>query len=117
MSRGRTIRWTRCASAGAYTYPTLTAFAQDFSGGTTRSYTNFTQQFGTSAHVVPYRELNAYAQDTWKALPRVSITAGVRWDKTFLPQPSVIAAELLQHRYDSFVRTSRSRRASAWDIW
>ena len=76
-------------SAGSYTYPTLTAFAQDFSGGTTRNYTNFTQQFGTSAHQVPYRELNAYAQDTWKALPRADITVGVRWDKTFLPQPPV----------------------------
>ena len=30
-------------SAGAYTYPTLTAFAQDFSGGTARNYTSFTQ--------------------------------------------------------------------------
>jgi hypothetical protein len=78
-------------SAGAYNYPTLTAFAQDFSGGTTRSYTNFTQQFGTSAHTVPYRELTGYAQDTWKALPRVSITTGVRWEKALLPQPSVIA--------------------------
>ena len=56
-------------SAGAYTYPTLTAFAQDFSGGTARNYTNFTQQFGTSAHLVHYREVNAYLQDTWKALP------------------------------------------------
>ena len=78
--------------AGAYNYPTLTAFAQDFSGGTARDYTNFTQQFGTSAHTVPYRELSAYAQDTWKALPRVSLTVGVRWDKTLLPQPSVTAA-------------------------
>ncbi len=36
-----------------------------------------------------YREVNAYLQDTWKALPRVSITVGVRWDKSFLPQPPV----------------------------
>jgi hypothetical protein len=84
------------ASAGAYNYPTLTAFAQDFSGGATRSYTNFTQQFGTSAHTVSYPEINAYAQDTWKALPRVSITVGVRWDKTLLPQPSVNAPNYYQ---------------------
>jgi hypothetical protein len=77
-------------AAGTYVYPTLTTFAQDFSGaGTTRSYTSFNQQFGTSAHLVQYKELNAYAQDTWKALSRLDITAGVRWDKTFLPQPSV----------------------------
>jgi hypothetical protein len=76
-------------SAGAYNYPTLTAFAQDFSGGTTRSYTNFTQQFGNAIRQVPYQELAAYAQDTWKAIPRVDITLGVRWDKAFLPQPAV----------------------------
>ena len=76
-------------SAGEYTYPTLTAFAQDFSGGTTRSYTNFTQQFGNAVRQVPYKELAAYAQDTWRAIPRVDITVGVRWDKTFLPQPAV----------------------------
>jgi len=76
-------------AAGAYTYPTLTAFAQDFSGGTSRSYTSFTQTFGNAAQEVPYKELAAYAQDTWRAIPRVDITAGVRWDKTFLPQPAV----------------------------
>jgi len=76
-------------TGGAYNYPTLTTFAQDFSGGATRSYTNFTQQFGTSAHLVSYREINAYAQDTWKALPRVDLTFGVRWDKAFLPHPPV----------------------------
>jgi hypothetical protein len=77
--------------AGAYAYPTLTAFAQDFSGATssTRNYTSFAQQLGTPTHLVPYRELSAYAQDTWKALPRLAITVGVRWDKTFLPQPPV----------------------------
>jgi hypothetical protein len=76
-------------SAGTYTYPTLTAFAQDFSGGTSRSYTNFTQQFGNAIRQVPYKELAAYAQDTWKAIPRVDITVGVRWDKEFLAQPAV----------------------------
>jgi hypothetical protein len=76
-------------STGSYTYPTLTAFAQDLSGGTTRSYTSFTQQFGNAIRQVPQKELSAYAQDTWKAIPRVDITVGVRWDKSFLPQPAV----------------------------
>ena len=72
-------------SAGAYTYPTLTAFAQDFSGGTARSYTNFTQQFGTSAHAVPYKEVNLYAQDTWKALPKVDFTSECAGTKLSFP--------------------------------
>jgi hypothetical protein len=88
LSRTRdSLNWLD--SAGAYTYPTLTAFAQDFGGGTARSYTNFTQQFGNAIRQVPYKELGAYAQDTWRAIPRVDITVGVRWDKAFLPQPAV----------------------------
>jgi hypothetical protein len=83
-------------SAGTYNYPTLSAFAQDFSGGTTRSYTNFTQQFGNAIRQVPYKELAAYAQDTWKAVPRVDVTVGVRWDKAFLPQPAVTNPDYYQ---------------------
>ena len=75
-------------TTGAYTYPTLTAFAQDFSGGTTKSYTSFAQQFGTAAQGVGYKEMNIYGQDTWKAIRKLDFTIGVRWDKAFLPQPS-----------------------------
>jgi hypothetical protein len=82
-------------SAGAYTYPTLTAFAQDFSG-TTRSYTSFTQQFGNAVRQVPYKELAAYAQDTWRAISRLHVTLGVRWDKSFLPQPAVTNSNYYQ---------------------
>lgn len=77
-------------NGGMYNYANLTNFAQDFSGaGTARTYTNFMQQFGTSAHMVPYREVNTYAQDTWRGIPRLNFTFGVRWDRAFLPQPSV----------------------------
>ncbi len=81
---------------GTYNYPTLTAFAQDFSGGTTKSYTNFTQQFGTAAHRVAYRELNPYAQDTWRLTQRLNLNVGIRWDRDFLPQPSYANATYYQ---------------------
>jgi hypothetical protein len=45
---------------------------------------------------VPYQELNAYAQDTWKAFPRLALNFGVRWDKAFLPQPSVTNTDYYQ---------------------
>jgi hypothetical protein len=71
--------------AGAYTYPTLTAFAQDFSSGTSRSYTTFTQQFGDVVRRIPYREVALYGQDTWRPAPSIAFTFGVRWEKTSLP--------------------------------
>jgi hypothetical protein len=75
--------------SGAYTYPTLTAFAQDFSGGSSRSYTSFTQQFGDAVRRIPYREVALYGQDTWRAGPSFAVTFGVRWEKTSLPKVPV----------------------------
>jgi hypothetical protein len=33
-----------------------------------------------------FRNLGIYAQDTWRALPKLTLTYGVRWDVDFVPQ-------------------------------
>jgi outer membrane receptor protein involved in Fe transport len=75
---------------GTYNYSSLTTFAEDFSNNPLgfRDYTNFTQTFGNPIDDLQSKRYQLYAQDTWKAGPRITITAGVRWEKAHLPQPT-----------------------------
>ncbi|MGD1094445.1 MAG: TonB-dependent receptor, partial [Bryobacteraceae bacterium] len=83
--------WNRqiIGSAGSYYFPSLTTFAEDFSANTTsrKDYTSFTQAFGQPIVDVYTKRLGVHAQDTWKPLPRLTVVAGVVWEKTFIPQP------------------------------
>ncbi|HLJ16777.1 MAG TPA: hypothetical protein VKV15_19940, partial [Bryobacteraceae bacterium] len=75
-------------ATGTYVYPSLTAFAQDFGNtGTIRSYTSFGQQLGNPIGALSAKEADLYAQDTWRPFQRLLVTAGVRWEKPFYPQP------------------------------
>ena len=62
--------------AGTYSYPTLTAFAQDFSGVTSgrKTYTSFYQQLGDDERAFPFTVLNGYAQDTWRVSSHVTFS-------------------------------------------
>jgi hypothetical protein len=64
---------------GAYTFSSLTNF---LSG----AYNNagFTQTFGTTVVSQTNPNVGIYAQDEWKATPRVTVNAGVRYDLQFL---------------------------------
>jgi hypothetical protein len=75
---------------GSYFYPTLTSFAEDFSANTAghKDYTNFTQSFGLPVVDLHTKRLGVYAQDTWRPTSRATIDFGLRWEKTFIPQPT-----------------------------
>ena len=77
--------------AGSYTYSTLTAFAQDFSGNTAglRDYSSFSQAFGNPIQDFRTTEVNLYAQDTWKLSRKATLNYGIRWEKAVLPQPTM----------------------------
>lgn len=82
-------------SAGEYIYPSLTAFAQDFTSGG-KSYTSFHQQLGTSLRALPMRQYNLYAFDTWRPFASLTLLAGVRFEKPLLPQPSQVNTNYYQ---------------------
>ena len=70
----------------------LTNFAKDFTGNTltaAKSYTTFTQTFGNPIQDIRTTDLNLYAQDTWKLFERVTLNYGLRYEKSWLPQPSI----------------------------
>ena len=76
---------------GGYSYSNITAFAKDFSGNTAgaKDYSTFTQQFGNPIQDIRTTDINFYAQDTWRLGPRLSLNYGVRYEKTFIPQPTI----------------------------
>jgi hypothetical protein len=78
------------ARSGLFDYPSLTAFAEDFSGNTLarRSYEDFNQGFGQPVVSVKTQQLGAYAQDVWRPLPRLTFDAGVHWEKVLFPTPA-----------------------------
>ena len=81
---------------GTYDYNSLTAFAQDFAGAGLKNYSAFTQQLGTPTRSLRFREYNVYAQDTWKVSSDLTVTAGVRWDRPVLPQPTAASTTYYQ---------------------
>jgi len=78
---------------GSYSYSNLTNFAKDFNGGAfnsgLRSYSNFQQAFGNPIQDIRTTDINLYAQDTWKISQRVTFNYGVRYEKSWLPQPII----------------------------
>ena len=76
--------------AGGYSFSSLTAFAEDFSGTPGRDYSSFTQEFGNPIQNLYTTNLNLYAQDLWKVTRKITLNYGIRWEKSFLPQPTEV---------------------------
>jgi len=77
--------------AGTYSYSNLTNFAKDFSGNTTgaKSYSTFSQEFGNPIQDLRTSDVNVYAQDMWRLTRHLILNYGLRYEKTFLPQPTM----------------------------
>ena len=78
--------------AGTYSYSSLTNFAKDFSGNTTgaKNYSSFSQQFGNPIQDLRTSDINVYVQDTWKLTQRLTLNYGIRYEKAWLPQPTIV---------------------------
>jgi Carboxypeptidase regulatory-like domain/TonB dependent receptor len=77
------------ARYGNYTFDSLSTFADDFSFNVRalKNYANFDQTLGTSSASSTDWLIGAFAEDTWKVKPGLTITAGVRYEKSLLPLP------------------------------
>ena len=88
-----TADWTNQLynGSGGYSYSNLTNFAKDFTGNTTglKSYSSFTQAFGNPIKIFRTTDINFYAQDTWKLSKKVTFNYGLRYEKSWLPQPTI----------------------------
>jgi outer membrane receptor protein involved in Fe transport len=75
---------------GSYTYPTVTAFAEDYSASTNggHDYSAFSQTFGNPLVGFAIQDVGFYVQDQWKATDRLTVTLGARYEHTIAPPPA-----------------------------
>ena len=92
---------------GLYEFPSLQAFALG-------QYINFSQASGnpTFSFAVPY--YGFYAQDTFRALPRLTLEMGLREDFQVYPQPAINPAFPLTGQYPNQYRRLAPRFGLAW---
>jgi hypothetical protein len=83
---------------GQFGYSSVSAFLEDLyapaacgAAGSLHpcasNYSSFAQGFGTLQFTIPTNDLAFFAQDDWKALPRLSLSFGLRWEYEHLPAP------------------------------
>ncbi len=76
---------------GSYSYSNALTYGRDLvaiaGGQTARNYTNFQQSFGIPGLIFSTTDYAFFAQDQWKALPRLTINYGARYDFQDLPSP------------------------------
>ena len=74
---------------GSYTYPTVTAFALDYTGNTSgaKNWSGYSQTFGNPIVDYSVKDIGFYLEDEWKASDRLTITLGARYERSFMPPP------------------------------
>ncbi len=77
---------------GAYTYQTVSQFALDFSGNTTgaKNWQSYSQAFGNPVVDATIRDYGVYLQDQFLVTPKLTVTYGVRYEYSQLPQPQIV---------------------------
>jgi hypothetical protein len=76
---------------GTYSYPSFSAFALDYTGNTrgARNYNSFSQGFGNPIVDTKLKEISFFVQDQWHITPKLLFSPGLRYERTFLPQPTL----------------------------
>jgi hypothetical protein len=84
---------------GTYTYATLQNFALDFSGNSATTcgtiaapkchWQSYSQAFGNPIVDTKMSDYALFVQDTWKVTPKLTISPGLRFEYTWIPQPGI----------------------------
>lgn len=78
----------RANQYGTYTYANINALALDFSNPVNgKNWTTFTQTFGNPLWDGNSQDFSLFAQDEIRVTPKLTISPGVRFEHTSLPQP------------------------------
>jgi TonB dependent receptor len=72
---------------GVYIFNNTTNFVNNLNSPSTNAADQFRIFFGAGAFDVAQKEIAAFAQDSWKIHPRLTLTAGLRWEAALYPQP------------------------------
>src|SRR5262249_156020 len=78
---------------GSYSYSNITNFARDFTDNGiagAKNYSTFGQTFGNPIQDIRTTDINFYFQDTWKLSRKVTLDYGLGYEKTWVPQPTVV---------------------------
>jgi hypothetical protein len=86
---------------GTYTYLTPTNFALDYTGNTTgaKNWTSYSQTFGNPVADYTIYEFSGYGTDQWRVNRKLTINAGLRWDKSRVPLFPVVNPDYPQTGY------------------
>lgn len=78
--------------AGSFSYANFAAFATDFTGNAAglRSYQSFTQTFGNRLLNFTTRDMSWFVQDQYRATDKLTLNLGLRYEYSWLPQPSQV---------------------------
>jgi hypothetical protein len=74
---------------GTYSYPNINALALDFSDAVNgKNWSSYSQKFGNPLWDGVVQDLALFAQDEIHLTPKLTISLGVRFEHTWLPQPT-----------------------------
>lgn len=71
-----------------YTFPSIAAYVAAKNGTNPKGYTNYVAAFGNPEIEYKSYFYNAFAQDDWKATPKLKINYGLRYDLYRIPKAS-----------------------------
>jgi hypothetical protein len=108
---GTSLRWIRDVYtqpvSATYNFPGIATYLAAVSGANPRGYSTFSQTLGDPSLSYNSRFAGFYGQDTWKPLPNLTLTYGMRYD-VFSPPPANAASPF---SYSKSFRTDKNNFA------